>query len=144
MSNSRNNQVWNRKESEMQGLKFFTKTSNKNSWSIASFHSPHSLTWRWLLHFSIFTRDGRRAWPLFSSYNTNNAIRLYVTIPLIGVFNFQTQQPMWYRDLYTRLRDEQDQRDGTAWFSDSHPHKIHKPSPPPEPVIFSDGGESRH
>lgn len=88
----------------MKGLKFFTRTSSSRLFNIAAYHSPHSLTWSWVLSFS-FERQVR---PLWYGYRTNGGYHCGLRIPLVGVFMWQKQRPMWYRDLYQRKRDEAD------------------------------------
>lgn len=91
------------------GLSFLNKTNSPATFSIAAYHSPHSLTWRWLLHWCWFRGDERRAtWRLLWWDRHNNGIQACLLIPFVGRFWVSTQQPMWYRDLYVRLRDERD------------------------------------
>src|SRR3546814_20526909 len=63
-----------------------------------------------LLGFHTYTTDGGRQWSVGVLWLT---------------FRWSRQRPVWYRHLYARRRDEQDQRDGMLWLSDNHPHKIH-------------------
>lgn len=95
------------------GLSLFQRTSQRGCWNIASFHSPHSLTWRWILSFSLFRADEARVRPLWWRYITNGGPHWGIRIPFLGLLTWQQQIPMWYRDLYQRLRDERDfpQRD---------------------------------
>lgn len=91
------------------GFSFLNRTSNPRSWSVAAWHSPHSLTWRWSLIFSLFKGDERRAhWRLLWVHRNNSGIMLWILLPWIGRIDFQTQQPLWYRTLYIRERDERD------------------------------------
>lgn len=94
----------------MKGLSFFKKTSD-GSYNLVSYHSPHSMTWSWI--FGV-NRDGwseRRLWPILMSYRTNDGLQLILRIPHIAIFRWHRQRPIWYRNLYQRLRDE---RDGLA------------------------------
>lgn len=135
------------------GLAVLKRTSGKKSWNIASYHSPHSLTWRWLVNLSLgnmFSRPriymspretfmgGSNPFPAFAfnigiagaSASTNNYGWQFAAW-LLGIHvHFSQQAPMWYRDLYQSARDEADQLSGRAWFSDSHPNKVHVPCPP--------------
>ena len=88
------------------GLALFQKTNSPWHWNIASFHSPHSLTWSWILSFSVFKSDEGRWWPLFWSYRTNQGPHWGLRFPPFGLLTWQQQQPMWYRDLFIRRRDE--------------------------------------
>lgn len=92
----------------LKGLAFFTKVSGPRCWNIISFHSPHSLTWSWILSFSLFRGDERRAWPLFGTWRTNNGRQWTFRVPWIGLFHWHRQQPMWYRDIFRQERDERD------------------------------------
>lgn len=113
----------------MKGLRFFQKTNTPRAWVLASFHSPHSLTWRWglWLHFAPTT-----LLPRVSGHRNNGRLlQWWAAIPFLGTLDFHQQQPMWYRDLYMRLRDERDQMEGMLWLPEGHPHKVHRPAPPP-------------
>ncbi len=103
--------------------------NSKNPRSIAYFHSPHSLTWRWSLSVGTHPR-----WRPFASRwaNPNGSGSVYLGACRL-MLHFNWQQPMWYRDLYMRMRDERDQLDGMMWLPDNHPHKVHRP-PPPNPL----------
>lgn len=139
------------------GLATFKRTSSKRSWNVASFHSPHSLTWRWLIGLtlgSMFSRprlyfsprrtfmDRPDPFPAFA-FNfgfggagamTNN-YGWQFNVWLLGVHvHFHQQQPMWYRDLYHRARDEADQLSGRMWVSDRDPRKVHVPPAPNTPM----------
>lgn len=136
------------------GFAVFKRTSSKRTWNLASYHSPHSLTWRWLIGLSlgsVFSRprifmEPRRT-PHFGSVNpfvgfgfnlgfggahayTNNYGWQFAAW-MFGIHvHFSQQRPMWYRDLYQRARDEADQLSGMAHFSDKHPNKVHVPPRP--------------
>lgn len=139
------------------GLAVFRGTSSKRTWNIASYHSPHSLTWRWIIGLSlgsIFARPrlyvssrntfmgGPDPFPTFafnigiaggSASKNNYGWQLSAWILGLHV-HFNQQRPMWYRDLYQRARDEADQLSGLAWFSNSHPNKVHVPPRPNAPM----------
>ena len=135
------------------GFAAFKRTSSKRSWNIASYHSPHSLTWRWLIGLSfgsIFARPRLYVsprstfmgnvdpFPAFAfnigiagaSASSNNYGWQFAAWILGIHVHFSQQRPMWYRDLYHRARDEADQLSGMARFSDSHPNKVHVPQRP--------------
>jgi len=117
------------------GLTVFTRTNSPGYWNIAAYHSPHSLTWRWVLSFARQRRDGNFLWPLLWWYRLpNGCLHWGFRIPLIGTINWQAQEPMWYRDMYMKLRTRVDQEDGMLWLPDNHPEKIHRePQKPPIP-----------
>lgn len=135
------------------GFAALRRTSSKRTWNLASYHSPHSLTWRWLIGISlggIFSRPriymsprntflgDKDPFPSFAfnigiagaSASTNNYGWQFAAW-MFGIHvHFHQQAPMWYRDLYIRARDEADQLSGMAWFSDEHPNKVHVPPRP--------------
>lgn len=90
------------------GLEFFCKTNNRRTWNVAHFHSPHSLTWIWILSFHLFAPSEWKVWPLFASWRDNNGLQWMLRVPFVGFFQWHVQRPMWFRDLYMRMRDEQD------------------------------------
>lgn len=117
----------------MEGLKFFRRTSGPGSWNLASYHSPHSMTWRWLIGFTRFRGDEARVRPLWWSYRDNGGLQWGFRVPWIGVVRFSQQRPMWFRDLYTRLQDR------------LHEERFEKPEPPPRhQLTVIDGGQSLH
>lgn len=109
------------------GLALFTKTNSRRLWNIASYHSPHSLTWRWLIAFSLGGWEARRLWPIWMPYRTNYGLQWVIRLPWIGILRWGQQRPMWYRDLYMRMRDEQDFKSGHLRTSDPLP-----------PIVFPD------
>ncbi|AWC25469.1 hypothetical protein CO731_04966 [Aminobacter sp. MSH1] len=124
------------------GFSAFRRTSSKSSWNLAAYHPPHSLTWRWLLSlrrhelmwlkpFAIANSFGFGAGVGtlfgFSAYKQPNGGWQWHFALLWHGLSFSQQEPMWYRDLYHRARDEADQLSGRAWFSDKHPNKVFVP-----------------
>lgn len=89
-----------------EGLAFFHRTSSPKTWNIAAYHSPHSLTWRWVLSFSRGGYFGRL--PRIWTYRDNNGRQWSLNLPWIGSFDWRVQRPMWFRDLYIRQRDKRD------------------------------------
>lgn len=91
----------------IRGLRLFSRTSDRHCWSLASWHSPHSMTWRWSLSFHRFKSDEWRVRPLWWGYIANmGGLQWGFRIPWIGMVTFHKQHPMWYRDLYRKMRDE--------------------------------------
>lgn len=111
------------------GLALLSRTNSKGHWNLASFHSPHSLTWRWILSFSRFRSDEARILPLWWLTPSNQGARWGFRIPFVGVVSYQTQRPMWYRELYMRRRDERDFGEGRARKGSAYVE------PPPLPPI---------
>ena len=119
----------------MNGFRLFSRTSAKGSWNIASWHSPHSITWRWLIGFSLFRADEGRVWPIWMPHRSNIGLQWVIRIPFIGFLRFSQQRPMWYRDCYMRLRDKQDEKLGV---DRPLPHSPHSPLG----LTVMDGGQS--
>lgn len=109
-------------------LTLFSRCSD-NSLSIASWHSPHSLTWRWSIHLS---HHKVLAWKPYAFMYKNHHHRgfgggfgrlLWIGInrdnngwqgsaaALWWELSFYQQAPMWYRDIYRSMRDEELERD---------------------------------
>lgn len=132
------------------GLMAFKRTSSRRTWNVASYHSPHSLTWRWLIAISIgsmFSRPRIFMEPRNSFMGDRNPFVGFgfnigiggahaytnnygwqVVIWFLGVHvHFSQQRPMWYRNLYQRARDEADQLKGHLWVRGDHPHKVFVP-----------------
>lgn len=118
----------------MKGLKFFSRTNVKGSWNVASFHSPHSLIWSWILAFSRFRGDEARVWPLFYGYRDNHGLQWGFRIPWIGLVLWHRQRPMPYRELYRQIRNEKD----------LERYRASLPQRPPTSVTVIDGGKSLH
>src|SRR3546814_10270974 len=114
------------------GLRVIRRTSDRRTSNLASFHSRHSLTWSWALSVS----RSEIMWPKpylmrntvgfgagfgqllgFHTYTTNGGRQWSVGV-LWLTFRWSRQRPVWYRHLYARRRDEQDQRDGMLWLSE--------------------------
>lgn len=92
----------------MRGLSLFSKTSSPRTFNLASWHSPHSMTWSWILSISRSSEETNVLWPIFMPYRTNGGLQFVLRIPFIALVHWHRQRPMWYRDLYNRKRDEQD------------------------------------
>ena len=91
----------------MKGLMFFTRCSGEGCWNLASFHSPHSMTWSWVLSFRLPRSRDEGRWFHFSRYRSNDGLQWWLQIARISI-SWHRQRPMWYRDCYMRLRDKQD------------------------------------
>jgi hypothetical protein len=85
------------------GLSIFTKTSQKHRYVIASWHSPHSLTWRWSLSFAWVPSGEAGVWHI---HKHNDGVAVILALQWLR-FDFNTQKPMWYRDMYRRQRDRE-------------------------------------
>ena len=92
------------------GIQLFNRTSDRKTVNLASFHSPHSLTWSWILSLSFdgMTRKGNgRIRFGIHPYRTNGGLQVVVAMPYVCM-QWHRQRPMWFRDMYQRMRDEQD------------------------------------
>ncbi len=109
------------------GLALFEKTNSQGCVNLASFHSPHSLTWSWILSFSL-PRAGSGRWLGFHPWQTNQG-RQWVFQIAWCTFQWHQQSPMWYRDMYMRLRDETEIAAGRMWPGPAYQ------VPPPLPTV---------
>ncbi|KNY20368.1 hypothetical protein [Methylobacterium sp. ARG-1] len=102
----------------MQGLSLFRLTSDRRTVNLASWHSPHSLTWRWILSAGfqriVFAKP-RGMWKttgphvyrcgsigtVLSAFamRHNNGWQFGLTVLGLAI-SFSQQRPMWFRDLY--------------------------------------------
>jgi hypothetical protein len=106
------------------GLAIFQRTNSRGLINLASWHSPHSLTWRWILsanwrggslwrpHCFASRHDyGGKApahWCLAAGVGRLGAARISRDnngigwdVSLLGVsLQWSSQRPMWFRDLY--------------------------------------------
>jgi hypothetical protein len=110
------------------GLALFSRTNSKGHWNIASWHSPHSLTWRWILSVSLPRRGEGRWRPIWYRSPHNCGGQAYFGLLKFG-FRWHWQHPMWYRDLYHRMRDEQDVAAGLRYRGSAYV------APPPLPQV---------
>lgn len=88
-------------------LKLFSRTSERDTFNLASYHSPHSLTWRWIVSFYRPRLDRGRWRPMWNLLRHNSGGQAYFGMLKLG-FRFHWQRPMWFRDLYMSKRDEED------------------------------------
>lgn len=92
------------------GLGLFDRTNSRRSFIIASYHSPHSLTWSWSLLVS-FDATWRKpnGWLRLSlsRYRTNGGPQYVVALPFV-VFQRSQQEPMWFRDMFRRASDREE------------------------------------
>lgn len=119
------------------GLILFQRTSDSGCWNVATFHSPHSLTWSWILSFRVPRADEGR-WLHFARWKTNSGTQWCLQIARHAL-QWHRQQPMWYRDLWRRARDEHDELKEFT--------RTSMPRPPlrsPFNPVVIDGGSSLH
>ncbi|WP_421359993.1 hypothetical protein [Agrobacterium rosae] len=105
-----------------KGLALMRKTSSKGLFNLASFHSPHSLTWSWILSLRFSERIGFK--PHFRkaggslcvgfgnvlsayAYKSNSGLEWQINVLTVGL-HYSPQQPMWFRDMFWRADDERE------------------------------------
>lgn len=84
------------------GLKVFERTNAPWCWNIAAYHSPRSLTWSWLLSFSLFRKDENRVWPLYQRHSIGQTVWT-LRLPFVGLLRWAAQEQM-LRDRVYRPR----------------------------------------
>jgi hypothetical protein len=119
------------------GLTFFARTNSPGCLNVASWHSRHSLTWRWILSVNLPRRGEGRWRPIWHWSPHNCGGQAYFGFLKFGV-RWHWQHPMWYRDLYHRMRDEQEVAAGRLYRGSAY-----KP-PPPIPPIMPEQTSTRH
>ena len=89
------------------GLAVLRRTNDRRAFNLLAYHSPHSLTWSWILsaRFDRTTRmgDGRLRFALHP-YQTNQGLQIVLVLPWLCL-QWHRQQPMFYRDMWRRQRD---------------------------------------
>ena len=103
-------------------LSLFVPTSCRRTFSVASWHSVHSLTWRWAISVArqplmiprpyAFTNSvgfgvGLGQLLGFSAYRTNGGWQPTVSV-LWHSIDVRQQKPMWFCDLWRRKSDRRD------------------------------------
>lgn len=97
-------------------LGLFNRTNSARTFNIAAYHSPHSLTWSWILSVSfdglwryppppLATRKGLRLG--FHPYRTNDGRQWVLTMPFVCI-QWHRQREMWFRDLHASARDREE------------------------------------
>jgi hypothetical protein len=100
-----------------RALQLFRRTNSPRHINIASYHSPHSLTWSWILCVTIdgiwrypppplATRKGLRFG--FSPYRTNGGLQWVLALPFVTV-GWRRQKEMWFRDMFYRAREREEE-----------------------------------
>lgn len=106
------------------GFKAFERNSaGERLW--ASYHSPHSLTWRWVARINKRVGGAKTFGIRRDKHNCGSNINLLLGPIAIHV---ATQRPMWYRDIYTRKREDEDHAEYQAWQSEAMSREHDEPS----------------
>jgi hypothetical protein len=123
----------------MKGLALFRRTNVPGHWNLASYHSPHSITWSWILSYSLWKRGEAEFTPWFARFGTNSGLIWHVRLPLLGTLRWSRQREMYYRDMWERRRDQDD--------AEKREHPVRAPMvegrSPFKPTVI-DGGRSIH
>lgn len=89
------------------GLAVLRRAGDQRTLNLLAYHSPHSLTWSWILSASFDRKtrrgDGQLRFGLHP-YRTNGGLQIVLTLPWL-CFQWHRQQPMFYRDMWRRQRD---------------------------------------
>lgn len=105
---------------QIGALGLFRRTSERGRYIVASWHSPHSLTWSWCL-----TVSGQPLrWPkpfamantagfgaglgqmlAFDTYTTNGGRQWFASLFWVS-FSWRRQRPLYYREMFARERGE--------------------------------------
>lgn len=105
-----------------KGLALMRKTNSRKTFNLASFHSPHSLTWSWIL--SLRFSEGVTFRPRFMkrddgfnvgfgnmlsaySYKQSGGREWEINFLTVGL-HYSPQRPMWFRDMFWRADDERE------------------------------------
>lgn len=105
-----------------EGLALMRKTNDRKTFNLASFHSPHSLTWSWIL--SLRFSEGVTFKPRFRkreggfsvgfgnmlsgyTYKYNNGREWEINFLTVGL-HYSPQRPMWFRDMFWRADGERE------------------------------------
>jgi len=104
-------------------LSLLSRTSDSKTISLAYWHSPHSLTWRWGLslrrHPLAWTKPyvhrntvgfgaGLGTLLSFHAYHTNGGWQWGLCALWHGL-HFDQQRPMWFKDMFERVSRERDE-----------------------------------
>ena len=93
------------------GLSVLRRTSDQRTLNLLAYHSPHSLTWSWILSLQVDRIAGNeyanRLRFGFHPYRTNQGLQIAFLVPWLCL-QWHRQQPMLYRDVWRRQRDMAD------------------------------------
>lgn len=95
------------------GLSLFSRTSDRYTFNLATFHSPHSLTWSWGVSFILPRSAGEGRWLGAWTY-LNNGGRQFGFQIMRCQLTFSRQRPMFYRSLWQRENEAYGERMAAA------------------------------
>lgn len=91
------------------GLKLFSQTSDRYTFNLAAFHSPHSLTWSWIVAFTRPRCPDEGRWLGAWTYKNNGGRQFGFQIMRCQL-TFRRQRPMFYRTLWQRENEAYGER----------------------------------
>jgi hypothetical protein len=70
-----------------------------DSWVIASWHNPESLTWRWTFNYAKFSKHCATGLNYQRTYKYKNGLngRVLLNLPIIGRWCFEAQPSMFLK-----------------------------------------------
>jgi hypothetical protein len=89
------------------GFSLLSRTSDRYTFNLAAFHSPHGLTWSWIVAFILPRSPDEGRWLGAWTYSTNGG-RQFGFQFMRCQLTFSRQRTMPYRDLWRRERDIRD------------------------------------
>jgi hypothetical protein len=115
----------------MFGLKLLSRTSNRRCINLASFHSPHSLTWSWILSLTFGPVGSIKPYASLklretfvpgvhlglgqligvTAYKGNNGIQWSIALLWVNL-SWHRQTAMYYRDMHERVAMARDRLEG--------------------------------
>ena len=116
---------------KLGGLSLLSRTNSRTTFNLASWHSPHSLTWSWILalHWHGIRWAPHAMWKSYGMLSgkhwfahiglgpilyarvsrDNNGVHWGTALLGVGL-SWSSQYPMWFRDLYWRRESERYER----------------------------------
>ncbi len=91
----------------MKGLTIFKRNNSNgkpiNSWTLAAYHHPRSITWRWTIQYSR-RKAGRAGVYFMRVYRHQPGINFHagINLPLLGSLSVQAQPHMWDKSCSAR------------------------------------------
>ena len=84
----------------MKGFSFFKRQHSNgtpiSSWTLAAYHHPHSITWRWAIWYSRKAGKARLYFHRVYKHQGFN-FQAGISLPALGTLSIHTQPHMWER-----------------------------------------------
>lgn len=95
-------QLWLEVYKVWYGVRFFERTNSPESFVLASYHHPDSITWRWSVWYSK-PRRAEWCWPKIGPgykmgtnyWASNGYFSGWIRLPYVGGVSLNTQPAMW-------------------------------------------------